>query len=111
MGNSNQIYITLNTGKPFDFPDRSAMQTFLKTSFTGIPPPSVFFSRKASDKQLFDCLLIFPSGVPNSLFQADFSYNYQGSTGKTQVAVDLLLVSSPRLSRKTSARQRGNEGI
>ena len=33
----------------------------------------------------FDCLLIFPSGVPLGSFIVQFSYNYEGTTGSNVV--------------------------
>jgi hypothetical protein len=101
-GNSNQIFIVLNTKTAFDFTDQSTMQNFLKAQFSGIRPPTVFFNqRPAPSKQLFDCLCIFPSGVPNSQFSIDFSYDKDGKQGAAKVNVDPLAISAPSRSRAT----------
>lgn len=38
--------------------------------------PSVYCNQETNNLSLFDCLLIYPSGVPNSPFSVNFYYNY-----------------------------------
>lgn len=73
------------------------MQSFLQASFPSGPKPTVYCSQRNSPNlNLFDCLLIYPSGVPNSKFQVNFFYNYQGKTGSTAVNVNPVEVSNSK---------------
>ena len=69
-------------------------------------PPTVYCSQRSHPElNMFDCLLIYPSGVPNSLFDIDFSFNYQGQRGSTVVKVDPFAVANAR--RTNNRRGRG----
>jgi hypothetical protein len=104
-GNTNQVFIALNTQIQFDFSDQSEVQKFFKVAFDNVRPPTVFFNQHpAPKKNIFDCLLIFPSGVPTTPFTASFSYAKDGKTGSLSVPVDPLSISSPTRSR-TQARK------
>jgi len=73
------------------------MQNFIKSDFPSGPKPTVYCSQRPSPNlDTFDCLLIYPSGVPNTQFGVNFSYNYQGKTGSTSVTVDPFAVSNAR---------------
>ena len=110
LGNCNQIFLTLNTVKAFDFPNEETMKNFIKVKFTGCPPPTMYCGQKAAPKKhLFDCLLLFPSGIPTSKFQADFSYDYQGSKGWAKVDIDPLTIHSS--NRRRYSRNRRNNMI
>lgn len=110
LGNSNQIFLTLNTVQAFNFPNEEIMKNFIKVKFTGCPPPTMYCGQKpAPKKHLFDCLLLFPSGIPTSKFQADFSYNYQGSKGWAKVDIDPLTIHSS--NRRRYSRNRRNNMI
>jgi hypothetical protein len=77
----------------------------MKTNFTDSITPTVYCSQRASpDLSLFDCLLIYPSGVPNKKFNVDFSYDYQGSSGYLRVPVDPLSGQNSRTSNRASSR-------
>jgi cysteine-rich repeat protein len=109
-GNSNQIFLTVNTGVAFDFPDQATMQSFLKAKFTGCAPPTFYFSQRPQpNKNLFDCLLIFPSGIPNSKFTAAFSYSYSGASGQLSVPVDPLAITSSMANSRSSSTKQGNK--
>lgn len=95
--NSNNVFITLKTNPTFNFPSPTEMQNFLKTSFPSGPKPTVYCSQRASPNlDTFDCLLIYPSGVPNSPFTVNFSYNYQSQSGSTTVNVNPLATTNSR---------------
>ena len=80
------------------------MQSFMKVEFPSGPKPTVYCSQKPSpDLNLFDCLLIYPSGVSNNIFDVKFSYNYQGKRGETTVSVDALSAS---FNARTNSRRR-----
>lgn len=111
VGNTNQIFLTLETPQPIDFPSEDAMKNFLQVKFENCPPPTVYCSQKPPpNKQLFDCLMLFPSGVPNTSFKAIFSYDYQGKTGFNNLAIDpLTLTSSNPRNRRTNSRSAFNQ--
>jgi cysteine-rich repeat protein len=95
--NSNNIYITLKTNPTFTFSSTSDMQNFIQSAFSNNPKPTVYCSQQAAPLlDTFNCLLIYPSGVPNSIFTITFSYNYQGRTGSTTVNVNPLTVTNAR---------------
>jgi hypothetical protein len=71
------------------------MQSFMQTSFPSGPKPTVYCAQRNSPNlNVFDCLLIYPSGVPNSQFTVNFSYNYQGKTGSAAIKVNPLAAAS-----------------
>jgi hypothetical protein len=78
------------------------MQSFMKTSFpdsTSIP--TVYCSqREQPDEDLWDCLAIYSSGIPNKKFNVVFSFDYQGDKGKINILVDPLKSALPTRSRK-----------
>lgn len=78
------------------------MQSFMKTSFpdsTSIP--TVYCSqRDQPDEDLWDCLAIYSSGIPNKKFNVVFSFDYQGDKGKINILVDPLKSALPTRSRK-----------
>ncbi len=71
-GNNNQIFMTLDSITSFNFPDQQTMSNFLKAKFTGCNPPTLFCNQQVKSKNLFDCLLLFPSGVPNQSFTVEY---------------------------------------
>jgi len=76
------------------------MQNFIQATFPSGAKPTVYCAQRNSPNlDTFDCLLIYPSGVPNSKFAINFSYNYQGRSGATTVSVNPLTASSARSNR------------
>ena len=74
--NSNNVFITLRTNPTFTFANPTEMQSFIKADFEHGIKPTVYCSQRDSPElDVFDCLLIYPSGVPNSDFEIDFSYD------------------------------------
>ena len=52
------------------------MQGFIKAAFPSGPKPTVYCSQRNSPNlDIFDCLLIYPSGVPNIPFQINYTRN------------------------------------
>ena len=77
------------------------MQSFIQTTFPSGPKPTVYCAQRNSPAlDTFDCLLIYPSGVPNSKFSVNFSFNYQGKSGATTVSINPLATNSVRNTRK-----------
>jgi len=80
------------------------MQSFIKTEFASGQKPTVYCSQRQSPNlDTFDCLLIYPSGVPNSPFSIKFSYNYQAKSGSVTVKVDPFAASNSRRGRNDSS--------
>lgn len=97
--NSNNVFVSLKTNPTFTFDNPTDMQNFIKTTVASGPKPTVYCSQRPSPNlDLFDCLMIYPSGVPNVNFSVNFSYNYQGKTGAVTVTVDPFAVSNNRVS-------------
>ena len=70
------------------------MQNFIKVSYlnTTVRPSTYCQQREDPELDLFDCLLLFSSGIPNRAFQAEFSYltPVVGTQVKLVVNVDPL---------------------
>lgn len=95
--NSNNVFISLQTSPTFTFSNPTEMQSFMQSSFASGPKPTVYCAQRNSPNlNIFDCLLIYPSGVPNSPFSVNFSYNYQGQSGATTVKVNPIVASNSR---------------
>jgi cysteine-rich repeat protein len=98
--NSNNVFVTLKTNPTFTFSSPTDMQNFISTRVASGAKPTVYCSQRPNPNlDTFDCLMIYPSGVPNSQFSVDFSYNYQGKTGSVTVSVDPFAVSNNRRPR------------
>ena len=52
-------------------------------------PNSVFCVQESYDIKLFRCMAVYSSGVPNTNFDINFSYNYQGKQGFLVVKVSV----------------------
>ncbi len=95
--NSNNVFITLKTNPTFTFANPTEMQTFIKAEFANGPKPTVYCSQRQSPNlDTFDCLLIYPSGVPNQAFNINFSYNFNSKSGSAAVRVDPFATSNSR---------------
>lgn len=83
------MFVSLRTTPTFTFPDDNTMKQFIKASFPGAVQPTVYcLQRAAPNLDLFDCLLIYPSGVPNQQFTIDFRFSYQGRSASVRVVVN-----------------------
>lgn len=75
--NTNNIYATLRTTPTFTFPNQNEMSQFMQISFPNSVKPTYYCQQRLPPNlDIFDCLLIYPSGVPNARFTINFSYNY-----------------------------------
>jgi hypothetical protein len=92
--NSNKVFIALQTNPTFTFANPTEMQNFIQSNFATGAKPTVYCSQRTSPNlNLFDCLLIYPSGVLNKSFTVGFSFNYQGKSRKVDVNVNPLASS------------------
>jgi len=54
----------------------------------------------------FNCLLIYPSGVPNTRFNVRFFFDYQGQAASLALTIDpLLFASSARSASQVTSRR------
>lgn len=53
-------------------------------------PASAYCRQKGNDKSVFECLLVYTSGLPNIKFSVHFSYNYKGDQGEKTVEINPL---------------------
>ena len=98
--NSNNVFITLQTNPTFTFDNPTQMQNFMQAAFPSGPKPTVYCAQRNSPNlNIFDCLLIYPSGVPNNNFQVNFSYNYQGKSAALVVKVNPLASAGKSFAR------------
>ena len=99
--NTNNVFVTLKTNPTFTFADESERQNFIKTDFGSGRKPTVYCSQRRSPHlNLFDCLLIYPSGVPNEIFNVNFSFRKDGVSGKTTVEVNPFAVNRSNRVRR-----------
>ena len=105
--NSNNVFITLKTAHTYTFKDSQESQKFIKTKFPSGPSPTVYCSQRTNPElNTFDCLMIYPSGVPNSIFDVEFSFNHQGNRGSTTVKVDPFAALNARARARRSRNHR-----
>lgn len=65
------------------------MRSFIKYDFSGeADPVSAFCLQDNVDKQIFQCLFLYPSGVPNFAFVINLSFERNGQSGFLGVTVD-----------------------
>lgn len=94
--NVNNIYLTLQTSQKYNFTSSSVMENFIRASYSTVVQPSTFcLQRDFPDLDLFDCLLIYSTGIPNKAFKAEFTYSTENSTVKLAVDINPLMASQP----------------
>lgn len=99
--NSNNVYITLKVTPVFTFLNPTEMQGFIQATFPSGTKPTVYCAQRNSPNlDIFDCLLIYPSGVPNRQFGVNFGFNYQGRSASTSVIVNPLTARANSSSKK-----------
>ena len=86
--NSNNVFVTLRSTPVFTFPNENAQREFIRANFVGGFRPTFYCLQRVNLLDLFDCLLIYPSGIPNAIYTITFCYNYQGHSGSTDVTID-----------------------
>jgi hypothetical protein len=95
--NANNVFVTLKTRKTFTFANENERQNFIQASFPSGPKPIVYCSQEESPNlDTFGCLMIYASGVPNAVFDINFSFSRDGVIGRTTVKVDPFAVTNSR---------------
>lgn len=95
--NTNNIFIVFQTNPTFTFPNTVEMQNFIKANFTNSIRPTYYCNQQLPPNlDLFSCILIYPSGIPNNRFTALFSYNYGGKMANTSLLIDPIAYAASR---------------
>ena len=101
--NTNNIFVSLATTPTFTFNDSAVMKSFIQLSFASNIKPTVYCVQgPAPNLNLFNCLFVYPNGVPNNIFNVTFAYNYQGYSAKLTIQINPL-ASQNTLSNRRSA--------
>lgn len=89
ISNSAAVYITIKTERLFKFNDENEMKNFMNSEFTnGADPVSAFCNQRFGALQLFDCIFMYPSGVPLYPFNIRLFFSKDGFNGELTVGVD-----------------------
>ena len=92
MTNFNNVFVLLQTDTVFSFPNEAEMRAFMKYDFpdSGTEPSSAYCLQQPAQPAVFQCLLIYASGLPNEEYRVNFKYNRGGKDGFMEVEVDPL---------------------
>jgi hypothetical protein len=79
--NSNNAFILVETDNAYHFNSAAEMKSFLQYKFIlpGTEPTSAYCLQQVGNLRLFQCLLIYASGVPNFPYEVELSYRKNGS--------------------------------
>jgi hypothetical protein len=71
------------------------MRSFIRYSFPdpSTQPTSAYCNQNSDNIKIFECLLIYALGVPNKIFDVNFSYSYQNLNGFTTALINPLTSS------------------
>lgn len=96
--NISNLFVLLELDSIFMFSSEAEMKNFIKYEFPNKQAePTASYCMQMSSLTLFQCLFLYPSGLPNYLYYINFSYSRDGREGFLQIAVDAL--ESPIVSR------------
>ena len=81
--------MTVETPVAFIFNSDEEMKQLFKYEFSNNAlPTSAYCMQKPAKKELYDCIFLYASGVPNFKFNIDLSYSKDGLDGYLQVPID-----------------------
>lgn len=87
--NNKNVHMKIRTDRQFSFSSETEMRDFMKFQFEQNSTPTwASCSQELTNKQLFNCLFIYPSGVPNYAFIINLFYSRNGYSGNLDVSVD-----------------------
>ena len=63
------------------------MKSFMKYEFKNQQtlPAAAYCLQNIAQKKIFQCLFIYPSGIPDNNFKVNFSFNHEDKSGKLTV--------------------------
>ena len=92
MVNVNNVFITLRTEPQFNFSSDQEMRSFIKAEYESeTTPASTFCVQKSDNLSLFECLIVYPAGIPPSEFTISFHYETEknGNTIRRDLDVEV----------------------
>ena len=67
LTNSHNVFALIETDTLFQFDNEADMKSFMQYSFpdSGTNPDSAYCSQQPTQPKIFQCLIIYSSGLPN----------------------------------------------
>ena len=89
INNSAAVYLTVQTTPAFKFNNEQEMRQFMKYSFTNNAGPSqAYCNQRFGNGAFFDCIFLYPSGVPLMSFVVELSFEREGKSGYIAIPID-----------------------
>lgn len=89
--NYNNVLVILQTPKQYPGLSDYDKKNFIKYDFPGAgQPTSVYCVQNSAILNQFECLMFYPSGLPNFVYTVNFSYSYAGDSGFLPVQINPL---------------------
>lgn len=90
INNSAAVYMTIKTYKTFKFNSENEMKNFMKVEFSsGANPNSFFCNQRFGAPHFFDCVFLYPSGVPLTPFNVRLFFSKDGHDGELMKKIDV----------------------
>ena len=88
--NSGAVYLTIETSPAFNFSSRSEMRNFMKFAFydPSAQPSRADCIQRITDLKTFNCIFLYPSGVPVHPFKLTLSFQKSQYRGSADVIID-----------------------
>jgi hypothetical protein len=100
--NTNNVFVELQTPRPIGFKDSGLANGFIKVDFLSGSKGATPYCQQQGSPDSFLCLLVYPSGTPNSREFVRFSYSSAEGPGSLIVEVAALNWPSTSLLRRSS---------
>ena len=79
---NKNVFVTLQAQPEIYLSSKSNEPGFIKINFPNISKPVSYYCNKCvRDETLFECLILFASGLPSSMFTMNFSCEVELPTG------------------------------
>lgn len=90
--NYNNVNIRVRTIKEYPNLNDYEKKNFIKYEFPdpSTRPASIYCLQNATQKNLFECLLVYASGVPNKKYDIVLKYDYNEDHGRITIKLDPL---------------------
>lgn len=87
--NNGAVYGTVLLDTAFTFASQTEMQNFMKYNYNpNAVPTANYCNQRIGDLTRFDCLFLYPYGVPLFKFEIGLSYQKDGKSGQLSIPVD-----------------------
>ena len=89
INNSAAVYLTIRVADAFVFNTEQEMRNFIRPEFSsGNEPTSAFCNQRSGMLEMFDCVFLYPSGVPLNPFTIELTYSKENKNGYISIPVD-----------------------